>query len=227
MIVFRKNKYESIFRTILWITVVLLILIILTFAIIRLRDVNLAVSSETMPPKDTIEYGYARRPLLTYLHILPGILFVLFGAMQFIKSFRNRFINIHRWIGRIYLLLGLVIGITAIIMGLLIRFGGIVESSAVTIFGIYFLFGLLRAYTHIRNKEYQLHREWMIRAYSIGLAVATMRPVIGLLIAFTNIPFNKFFGYTFWFAFIIHFMVAEIWIRYTRQKIEKLNTHSF
>jgi uncharacterized membrane protein len=118
----------------------------------------------------------------------------------------------------VYLLLGFVVGITAIIMGLLVRFGGIVETSAVTIFGFYFIFSLLKAYRHIRNKKYNLHREWMIRAFSIGLAVGTMRPVIGLLIAFTDIPFSNFFGYTFWFAFIVHFTVAELWISYTRLK---------
>jgi hypothetical protein len=58
----------------------------------------------------------------------------------------------------------------------------------------------------------------MIRAFSIGLAVGTMRPVIGLFIAFTDIQFSSFFGYTFWFAFIVHFTVAELWINYTRQQ---------
>lgn len=212
-----RLTYESAFRVLLWTGVVILILTLLTFSFMRSSELYQSIRTGTLPSEGTIEYGYARQPVLAFLHILPGILFILLGVFQFIKSFRNRFINLHRFIGRVYLLLGLIIGVTAITMGFWVRFGGIIETSAVTIFGVFFLFALLNAYRHIMSKQYDLHREWMIRAYSIGLAVATMRPVIGLLFAFTDIPFSDFFGYTFWFAFIVHSTVAEIWIRFTRQ----------
>lgn len=215
----KKLKYEPLFRTLLWAGLNLLIITLLVFSFIRSSELYRSVRSGKLPPEGTIDYGYALTPTLTFLHILPGILFILFGALQFIRPFRNRFINVHRWTGRVYLVLGLVVGVTAVIMGVVVQFGGFAETSAVTIFGFYFLYALFRAYRHIRNKEYSLHREWMIRAYSIGIAVGTMRPVIGLLAAFSGIPFHRFFGYTFWFAFIVHFTVAELWIRFTRKKL--------
>ncbi len=210
-------KFEIYFGVLLWTGVVILTLTLLIFSFFRMSELYDYVTSQSLPPEGTIEYGYARQPVLTFSHIIPGTLFILLGALQFIKPLRNRFINVHRWVGRLYLLLGLLVGFTAIAMGFLVRFGGMAETSAVTIFGIYFIFCLISAYQHIRKGKYNLHREWMLRAYSIGLAVATMRPVIGLLFAFTDIPFSEFFGYTFWFSFIVHFTIAEIWIRFTRK----------
>jgi uncharacterized membrane protein len=213
----QKRKYENKLRILLWSAVIILIITLFVSAFLRVNHLVGFYHTGLMPPAETIEYGYARNPLLTFLHILPGTLFIVLGALQFLKPLRNRFIHIHRWMGRTYLLLGLIVGISAIVMGFVVRFGGITETTAVTLFGIFFLFSLGKAYLHIRRKEFAQHREWMIRAYSIGIAVATMRPVIGLFFAFTNIPFHEFFGITFWIAFILHTMVAEMWILYTRQ----------
>lgn len=189
---------------------------LLVSSYIRLTGVVHSINSGNIPPDNTINEGYIRHPVLTFFHILPGCLFLLSGAWQFIRPMRNRLIHIHRWNGRIYLISGLIIGITGIIMGLFLHFGGFAETLAATGFGIYFLYALLRAYKHIRKKEYGFHREWMIRAYSIGLAVATIRPLTWLFFTFSEIPFNNFFGIAFWIAFILHTIIAEIWVKYTR-----------
>lgn len=212
-------KKEKLYRTILWIGVIVLIITLFVSAILRITELAATLKSGQMPFPNSIEYGYAQKPLLTLLHILPGMIFLVLGALQFVKKIRKNYINFHRWSGRIYLMLGLVIGISAIIMSITIRFGGYAESSANIIFGSFFLFSLGKAYSSIRRKDFVLHREWMIRAYAIGLAVATMRPIIGLFFAFTDIPFHEFFGYIFWIAFILHAFVAEKWIRFTRLKV--------
>ncbi|MGN7785816.1 DUF2306 domain-containing protein [Niabella sp. 22666] len=207
----------ALLRAILWVGITVLILTLLVSSYIRIASVVDSLSTGNLPSNGTIDAGYVRNPVLICLHIAPGCLFLLSGAWQFIRPMRNRLIHIHRWNGRLYILLGLIIGISGILMGALLRFGGIIETWAATGFGIFFLYALLKAYQHIRRKQYALHREWMIRAYSIGIAVATIRPLTGLFFTFSNIPFNQFFGITFWIAFILHTVVAEIWIRYTRK----------
>lgn len=212
----KTRKHEKLFRRLLWTGVVVLIITLFVSAGLRTAGLSDYLRTGNLPADGTIDYGYAKKPVLTLLHILPGSLFIVLGAMQFIKPLRNRFLNVHRWMGRTYLLLGLLVGVTAILMSLVIKFGGLIETTAVITFGTFFLYSLSRAYFHIRRREYVAHREWMIRAYSIGIAVATMRPIIGLFFALTQIPFSDFFGAAFWMAFIIHFTVAEMWIRYTR-----------
>jgi hypothetical protein len=38
-------------------------------------------------------------------------------------------------------------------------------------------------FLHIRRGRVALHREWMIRAFAIGLAVAAIRPIVGVFFA--------------------------------------------
>ena len=71
----------------------------------------------------------------------------------------------------------------------------------------------------IRRRQVALHREWMIRAFSLGLAVATIRPIVGVFFAtrsVTHLTRAEFFGVAFWLAFTIHLIAAEAWINYTR-----------
>jgi hypothetical protein len=84
------------------------------------------------------------------------------------------------------------------------------------LFAIFFLVALSKAWRHILRKETALHREWMIRAYAIGLAVATIRPIMVLFFAFSGLKPQVFFGTAFWIGFTIHLMAAEIWVNWTR-----------
>jgi hypothetical protein len=98
--------------------------------------------------------------------------------------------------------------------------GGVTESAATTLFGALFLFALVRAFVLIRRGEKALHREWMIRAFAIGLAVSTIRPIVGVFFAtrsLTGLTPHEFFGVAFWIGFMAQATAAEAWIHYTRR----------
>jgi hypothetical protein len=165
------------------------------------------------------EEEFARNALLTLVHILPGLLFVVLGLLQFIKSIRFRWPHVHRWTGRIVLASGILIGITGMIMGFKMPVSGVSLTSATTLFGALFLFSLVKGFLHIRHRHIALHREWMIRAFAIGLAVTTTRPIMGIFFAtspLTGLTVEDFFGTALWIGFTIHLIAAEAWINHTR-----------
>jgi uncharacterized membrane protein len=56
-----------------------------------------------------------------------------------------------------------------------IPFSGWKESVYIGHFGTLFLVTPINGFVDIRANQVALHREWTIRAFAIGLAVATMR----------------------------------------------------
>ena len=165
------------------------------------------------------EEEFARNPVLTLAHILPGLLFVVLGLLQFIKGVRLRWPRVHRWSGRIVVVSGIIIGITGIIMGFKMPVSGVSLTSATTLFGALFLFSLLKGFMYIRRRKVALHREWMIRAFAIGLAVTTTRPIIAIFFAttpLTGLTVEDFFGTALWIGFTLHLIAAEAWINNTR-----------
>jgi uncharacterized membrane protein len=162
---------------------------------------------------------FRRHPILTLVHIVPGMLFMILGPLQFSSTIRARHLGWHRSSGRVFVVCGLVIGISALAMSFgMPSIGGVNQAAATTLFGSFFLFALSRAFWHIRRRDIALHREWMIRAFSIGLAVATIRPIVGVFFAtspLTGLTPREFFGIAFWIGFVLHLIAAEAWIRAT------------
>src|SRR5580704_3555332 len=165
---------------------------------------------------------FAHHPILTLVHIVPGTLFMILGPLQFSSTIRTRHLGWHRWSGRVFVICGLVIGISALVMSFRMpAIGGVNQAAATTLFGSFFLFAVCKAFWHIRRREIVLHREWMIRAFSIGLAVATIRPIVGIFFAtspLTDLTPREFFGIAFWIGFVLHLIAAEAWIRTTSER---------
>ncbi len=175
----------------------------------------------TLPPgvPNFPEEGFVLNPLLTLIHILPALLFIVLGSLQFVKRIRSRWPRVHRWIGRVVLTSGVIVGISGMVMGFKMSISGVSETAATTLFGALFLFSLMRAFLCIRNANIVMHRQWMIRAYALGMAVTTTRPIVGIFFAtssLTGLTPKDFFGTALWIGFTIHLITAEVWINRTR-----------
>ena len=202
----------------LWFCVIFLIII--GVAAVTRRSLVLLwpsrFSGGDVNPAAALDLGFARHAVLTFVHILPGSLFLVLAPFQFSRTFRQKHLRFHRWSGRVLLLCGLIIGISALIMSFKMNIGGPNETAATTLFAIVFLICITKAYLLIRRKDVARHREWMIRAYGVGLGVATTRPVVGMFFAFRRLTPHEFFGIAFWLGFTITLLAAEAWIDYTR-----------
>ena len=162
---------------------------------------------------------FAHYPVLTLVHIVPGLLFMILGPLQLSSTIRARYPQWHRWSGRIFVICGAVIGVSALIMSFgMPAIGGVNQAAATTLFAVFFLFALGKAVWHIRRREIAQHREWMIRAFAVGLAVATIRPIIGIFFAtsrLSGLTPHEFFGTAFWIGFVLQLIAAEAWIHAT------------
>jgi uncharacterized membrane protein len=192
----------------------LLIAIVLVFFAIRLSvDVpNLAAGTV---PEDAYDRRFVEHPWLAYLHIVPGILYLVGAPLQLSRRFRTRHYTVHRRLGRVLLSLALLSGVFAIAFGVPFAFGGPWEAAATFVFGVWFLACLVLAFRAIRRDEVARHRRWMIRAFAIGVGVGTIRIWIGLFQATGLLSFQDSFPVAFWISFALHVAAGEWWLRRT------------
>ena len=192
----------------------------ITLSMIGVAVVARRLFSLTAPvARPGLDEGFARHATLTTIHILPGLLFVVLAPLQFVRGIRARWPAVHRWMGRILVAVSMVVGGSALVMSPQMAVGGITETAATTLFGGFFLFAMIRGFIYIRRGNPRLHREWVIRAFATGMAVAAIRPIVGIFFAtsrLTHLTPHDFFGIAFWLGFTIQVIFAEVWIRYTR-----------
>lgn len=196
-----------------WTAASFLIITVVVFLVIRVVTDVSNLSEGVMPAEGEFDRRYAENPVLAYLHIVPGAVYLLGAPFQLSRRFRSANFGRHRMVGRVVLGAGLLTGSMAILVGIAMPFGGLAETSASTVFGVYFLTSLVLAYRAIRSGRDSDHRHWMIRAFALGVGVGLIRIVIGVGEAF-GIGIADSFGAAFWIAFVIMTAMAELWLRW-------------
>jgi hypothetical protein len=188
-----------------------LVLVALVAVAIRISTDWPNVAAGTVP-EDSYDRRYALHPVLAYAHILTGVIYLVGAPFQLSRRFRQRRLTLHRRIGRVVLPAGLAAGLFAIVFGTLFPFGGLFEASATVVFGAYFVTALLIAFIAIRGRDVTRHRQWMIRAFAIGLAIATIRIWIAVFQVFGVLSLEDSFGVAFWLSFVMHALAAELYL---------------
>jgi uncharacterized membrane protein len=200
--------------TTVWTIILVLIATVVVFAVIRvITDLPLVFSGEAADD-GSFEQRYVRSPVPAYLHIVPGIIYIVGACFQLSRRFRTRHLQVHRRMGRVVLGAGLVSGTFALVFGAPNAYGGFWESVATILFSSYFLIALGLALRAILRRDVTTHRRWMIRAFAIGLAVGTIRLWVGLFLGLGILDLQQSFAPAFWLAFTMHAVVAELWLRW-------------
>ena len=186
--------------------------------LIAVMGVAVAVNHFIAPPYND---GFARHPMIVKAHVVLGALYLFLGAFQFSPFIRRRWIDYHKTAGRFLAAAAIVVGASAIFIGIVIPFSGKAEQIIMTVFGGYFLIAIAAALGGIRAGRVDLHRRWMIRAYAIASAILTMRlifiPLLIVLNASSQEQTAQLSIISFTLAFIIHVIAAEWWLRRTPQ----------
>ena len=145
-------------------------------------------------------------------HVIGSMIPLALGPFQFLPGLRRRrWLRIHRWLGRIYLI-GVTVGSISGFYMAWLSYGGVIAHVGFATLAILWLFTGTMAYRTIRAKEVQAHRRWMFRNYALTFAAVTLRlwqPVLGIvdldpIIAYRTVA---------WLAWIPNILIIEWWIR--------------
>jgi hypothetical protein len=188
----------------------LLIGIVLAFAAIRVVSDWPSILAGTIPDDEFAE-RYVDHPWRGYLHIAPGVIYLLGAPLQLSRRFRTKHYDVHRRLGRV-------------LFGIPFAWGGASESLATVVFGTWFLACLLLAFRAIRGDNVPQHRRWMIRAFAVAVGIGTIRIWVGIFEGVEQgmsggttpaAPDHTMFGVAFWLAFSLHVAIGEWWLRRT------------
>jgi len=165
------------------------------------------------------DHRFAQRPSLTRLHVLTGGLFLLLAPLQFWRRLRNSHRTVHRWSGRLLLIL-LIISVSASVpFGILAPYAGAPEGVIVTAVALLTIGGAARAYWAIRTQRVDLHREWMLRVFALGTGIASVRLVdaVLVLLILPLVSSVTIFVLSLWLGWGLTLAGVEWWIVKTRR----------
>lgn len=153
-----------------------------------------------------------------YIHVISGMLVILVGPFQFLKSFRTKFLNWHKLGGKIY---AYSILLLAAPTGLIMAFyaeGGLWSTVAFSIMSILCFVTTLMAVIKIKQRKIEEHKMWMMRSYALSFAAVTLRLLVPLFSLFILDNEDLITVSTAWLSWMLNLLVAEGMIFAIQQK---------
>lgn len=167
---------------------------------------TLILVPEIAPP--FLQEGLANGDWRYYFHFLGGATALILGAIQFNNYLRTRFKNLHRWLGRIYLIAVLLSGFA----GLLMAFSSAGNAFADIGFGalaICWLISAAMAFIKIRRGDIESHKKWMIRNYALTYAAVSLRVYLPLSLFVMQYEFDTAYAVIAWICWVPNLLIAE------------------
>jgi uncharacterized membrane protein len=144
-----------------------------------------------------------------YVHVFAAFFALVLGPFQFSTRLRTARLGLHRWMGRLYLGIGVLLGG---ISGLYIAFfahGGAVSMAGFACLALGWLYTGLRAYLAIRSHDLASHRRWMVRNFALTFAAVTLRIWVPLSFV-AGLEFESAYRAIAWLCWVPNLVLAEL-----------------
>jgi len=147
-----------------------------------------------------------------YLHVFGACFALALGPFQFLRSLRERHPALHRWMGLLYLSMGVLVGGVAGLYMSQFAFGGPPARLGFGVLALAWLYTGSRAYDAIRRREIAAHRRWMIRNFALAFAAVTLRLYLPVA-AVSGVEFATAYAVIAWACWVPNLLVAEGLVR--------------
>jgi uncharacterized membrane protein len=154
-----------------------------------------------------------------YAHIFASVVALAVGPFQFSQGLRTKRRGLHRWLGRLYLGVGVLVGGLAGLFMAFHAFGGIAARLGFAMLALAWLYTGFRAYRAIRARDLAAHRQWMVRNFALTFAAVTLRLWLPASIA-SGIPFELAYPVVAWLCWVPNLLAAELLLRQTRSRYD-------
>lgn len=152
--------------------------------------------------------GFQAHPVGLYLHAFGAALALALGPFQFMSGVRTRRPAWHRWSGRFYLGVGVLLGGLSGLYLAMHAYGGPAARLGFAALALAWLYSAARAYLAVRAGEFARHRRWMVRNFSLAFAAVTLRLYLTAALA-SGVALDTAYPVVAWLCWLPNLMAAE------------------
>lgn len=147
-------------------------------------------------------------PVGVYCHVFASAVALLLGPFQFSARLRRTRLRLHRWMGRVYLGVGVLLGGLSGLYLAAFAFGGPAASLGFAALALCWLYSGWRAYLAIRRGLIDEHRKWMVRNFSLAFAAVTLRLYLPAALV-AGVDFAVAYPVIAWLCWLPNLLAAE------------------
>ncbi|NRF94228.1 DUF2306 domain-containing protein [Paenibacillus frigoriresistens] len=198
--------------------IILVAFIILGYVVVQYGFVGAEFAGLVKVKLSKPDFHYSPWIYVLYAHIVTGCIALFIGLVQLLRKQQKERSQLHRRLGKIYVLSILLSGIFNLYLTIFASGGWVSQVGFLSLDALW-IYATLTAVNRIRNKQVEAHQQWMIRSYALTFAGVTLRIWLPLLM----IPFEFETAYPMvaWLAWVPNWLIAEWVIRRRAIKVKR------
>lgn len=157
---------------------------------------------------------FQAHPVGIGVHVFGSIVALALGPFQFLARLRARHLNLHRWMGRLYLGLGVLVGGLAGLYMAQFAYGGLAGKLGFGTLAVCWLVTGERAFHFAHHGDVAAHRRWMVRNFSLTFAAVMLRLYLPASVV-AGADFAIAYGIIAWACWVPNLLFAEWLLRNT------------
>ncbi len=158
-----------------------------------------------------------------YIHILTGSIVLILGIFQLSKWIRARYTAWHRTSGKVYIFVILIFTAPS---GLVMSFyanGGLAAGIGFALLALLWWFFTLKGFKNAKQKNWDVHRGFMLRSYALTFAAVTLR-LYSFFFALAGYRGEFIYIIVAWLSWVPSLILMEIYLRQRRSESWGANT---
>jgi len=176
-----------------------------------------AVLAYTLAPPGTLVHPEMRVVFESHstairVHVFGAAVALALGPFQFSRRLRGRQPRVHRWLGRTYLGIGVLVGGLAGLWMAAFAQGGATARLGFGMLAVAWLATGALAFAAIRRRDTAAHRRWMVRNFALTFAAVTLRLYLPASVA-AGIAFEAAYPAIAWLCWVPNLLTAEWLLR--------------
>lgn len=148
-----------------------------------------------------------------YIHVFGSIFTLIAGFTQFSSYILVHHKKLHRLVGKIYVFAVLIVNAPAAFIMAIYASGLLPSKIAFVILDCLWFWFTYKAYKTAMNRDYKLHKEYMIRSYALTFSAITLRTWRIILSSLFVITPLHLYMIDAWLGFVPNLLIAEIIVR--------------
>ncbi|MBV1776437.1 DUF2306 domain-containing protein [Burkholderiaceae bacterium DAT-1] len=155
---------------------------------------------------------FAAHATAVYIHAFASSIALIIGPLQFSGRIRRRWPQVHRWMGRIYLGVGILAGGVSALYIAQFAYGGLPSRLGFSSLALLWLYTGYHAYSAIRAGNIKQHRTWMLRNVCLTYAAVTLRIYLPVSLV-AQLNFDVTYPAISWLCWVPNALFAEWYVR--------------
>lgn len=156
------------------------------------------------------EIQFLHYKIAFFTHVYTSIFVLILAIFQLQNWIRVRYSSLHKYAGKLYVLLILLFSApSGLVMGYYAN-GGLYAQISFVLLSILWFYFTFKGYQYAKQNNWQLHQNYMFRSIALTFSAISLRLFKWIIASFFHLPPMDIYVIIAWLGWVVNLIIVEV-----------------